>query len=490
MRCWLLAVAVVSALAVSASAGRRAQFGGELRVVAPELPQTFDPALAGSLADLTAASLLFETLFTVDKEGVLLPGLAATVPAPEAGGKLFRVRLRPGLVFHDGQKITAADVVSSLARLLDPELGSPFAVLALPLVGARERGAASGRVSGLVAVSELELQASLAFPYPKWTRGLAHPGAGVFRTPRRTDKGAPIGSGPFTLSPGSTAAEARFTAFDDCPSGRPFVDGLRLLGRDARAAVRALDLKEADVAMFPLGDREGTTGPGLVVTYLAVNDTRLGDRAKLVHRIFGRLVDPADLARLFVRRPAVPLRGLLPSELDDRGNSAHIPLPPGWKAGEFSRLPASLTLLTDASSEDHRRVGERYQIKLRDAGVALEVKRMPRQALRAALLKGDYDAALVTFPALPEPGLALAQVTYLAKGPDVAREQLRVLGGDDQVPAAAQSVWDPWNLPIIPLYAQGLRAVARPGVSRFGFDPSGAPSLADAWFHELPRERK
>jgi MarR-like DNA-binding transcriptional regulator SgrR of sgrS sRNA len=338
-------------------------------------------------------------------------------------------------------------------------------------------------------VNELDFQASLAFPYPKWTRGLAHPGAGVIRTPRRMEKGAPIGSGPFSLSPGSTDAEARFTAFDDCSSGRPFVDGLRLLAGDARAAVRALDLKEADVAMFPLGDRDGTTGPGLVATYLVVNDTRLGDRTKLVRRIFGGLVDPADLARLFVRQPAVALRSLLPSELDRSEDSVHIPLPPGWKADPFMRLPASLTLITDGSSEDHRRVGERYQIKLRDAGVALEVKRMPRQALRSALLKGEYDAALITFPALPEPGLALAQVTYLAKGPDVAREQLRALGSDGPLPATAD-LWDPWYLPILPLYAQGLRAVVRPGVSRFGFDPSGAPSLADAWFHELPRERK
>ena len=37
-----------------------------------------------------------------------LPQLAASVPEPEASGRLFRIRLRPGLRFHDGSALTAA----------------------------------------------------------------------------------------------------------------------------------------------------------------------------------------------------------------------------------------------------------------------------------------------------------------------------------------------------------------------------------------------
>lgn len=58
-----------------------------------------------------------------DAEGVLQPRLA-TAWTPTESGKVWTVELRPGVTFHDGQPMTADDVVATFHRLVDPETGS------------------------------------------------------------------------------------------------------------------------------------------------------------------------------------------------------------------------------------------------------------------------------------------------------------------------------------------------------------------------------
>lgn len=464
----------------TARAGVRARYGGELRAVLPAAPQAFDPALAVSPSDLAAARLVHAGLVSLGADGALQPELLAALPEPEAQGRLFRMRLRAGIRFQDGSLAAAQDVAASLSRLLDPALGSPYAVLALPLVGAAEP---SRSVSGLAATGDLDLQASLAFAYPDWMRALAHPAAAVL--PARASAGPrPIGAGPFAWAPG----ELRFSAFEDCALGRPFADAARLAAGDARSAARALALAEADLSAVPLPDRASAEGPALFTTYLGLNQSRLGARAAQVRRAVEASIDVAELTRTFVRAPALPMAHLLPP-LFDPASAARAPRP-----GRPERMPApgaQLVLVSDASNDDHRAVGERLQVKLHDAGVLLSVRRLPRAELRAALAGGDYDLALVSFAALPEPGMALAQLVLFGLGREAARDELRRIGaGADPAArralaaARARELGD--RLPLVPLYAQALRILARPGVAPVGFDGSGAPSLADAWL-EAPR---
>lgn len=474
-----LALSLLAA-AGAARAGVRARYGGELRAVLPAAPQTLDPALAVSPSDLAAARLLHAGLVSLGADGALQPELLAAVPEPEAHGRLFRMRLRAGARFQDGTPVAAQDVAASLSRLLDPGLGSPYAVLALPLVGAAEP---SRNLSGLAATGELDLQASLAFAYPDWMRALVHP-AGAVLPARGMGAPRPIGAGPFAWAPG----ELRFVAFEDCALGRPFADAARLTPGDAQSAARALALAEADLSAVPVPDRASAEGPALFTTYLELNPGRLGGRAAQVRRAVEASIDVADLTRTFVRPPALPMYRLLPPLLNP-SSSARPPRPP--RLERVAPPGAQLALVLDASNDDHRAVGERLQVKLHDAGVLLSLRRLPRAELRAALASGDYDLALVSFAALPEAGMALAQLVLAGVGRDAAREELRKVGaGADAAArralAAARASDLGERLPLLPLYAQAVRIAARSGVAGVGFDASGAPSLADAWL-EAPR---
>jgi ABC-type transport system substrate-binding protein len=472
-----LALVAALAAAEAARAGMRARYGGTLRAILPCAPQAFDPALAASAADLVVARLVHACLVNLTTEGALQAELLAAVPEAEAQGRLFRMRLRPGARFQDGSAVGAQDVVASLSRLLDPALGSPFAVLALPLVGAQEPSKA---VAGLTATGELELQASLAFAYPDWMRALAHPSAAVLPA-RSSLLPRPLGAGPFAWA---KAGPMSFVAFPDCAHGRPFADALRLSTGDARNATRALALGEADLSAVPVAERASAEGPALFTSYLALNPRRLGERAARVRRAVEASIDVADLTRTFVRAPAQPLLGLLPPLLDVATSASAR----AERAERAALSPGTqLVLISDAADDDHRAVGERLQVKLHDAGVGLQIRRLARAELRGALARGEYDLALVSFAAIPEPGMALAQLVLFGMGRDAAREVLRAIGAGAD-PAArralasmrARELRD--RLPLIPLYVQAPRILSRPGVAAVGFDASGAPALADAWF--------
>lgn len=476
MRRGLLALLLV-VLAAPAWAGSRARYGGELRVLAPAQAANLDPAQLSTPTDVAVARLVHGTLFDLDGDGALSAGLAAGIPEAEASGRVFRIRLKPGLRFHEGSPLTAQDVVASLQRLADPALASPFAALSLPLVGAAE----GGKISGLAATGELDLQASLAFPYPDWPRALAHPATAPLPAGRML--GRPIGTGPLLFSSPGPGADLRLQAFPECAAGRSFADTVKVSVGDPRAAARALSLGEAEIVLGST-DKKAIEGPALFATYLAVNAAKLGPQAAAVRQAVEATVDVQDLARFFVRG-AAPMAGLLPPVLDPAATAPVRPARPALPAG------MQLVLLTDASAEDQKTVGDRLQIKLHDLGVAVQVRRVPHAAFREALVSGGYDLALVAFAALPDAGMALAQLVLFGQGRDPAREVLRQVGGGAD-PGARRAIalvqaahWRS-RLPLVPLYVQVPRLAVRAGVVPVGFDGCGAPSLADAWFEAKP----
>src|SRR5215469_2947732 len=81
---------------------------------------SLDPAFSIDFPEYTAVSLMCESLLRQAPDGALQPGLA-TVANPNPTTMVFT--LRPGVKFWDGHPVTPADVVYSLNRNTDPQLG-------------------------------------------------------------------------------------------------------------------------------------------------------------------------------------------------------------------------------------------------------------------------------------------------------------------------------------------------------------------------------
>lgn len=67
----------------------------------------------------------YETLVTKDVDGQHIPELAVSWE-PNEDASAWTVKLREGVLFHDGTEMTAPDVAYSIMRLTDPEVNSPL----------------------------------------------------------------------------------------------------------------------------------------------------------------------------------------------------------------------------------------------------------------------------------------------------------------------------------------------------------------------------
>lgn len=87
---------------------------------------TMDPAFNQIDADAARISLVYERLVLLDKSFSPQPQLAESWSS-NATGDTWTFKLRPGVEFHNGKAMTAADVVYTYKRLIDPATGSAVA---------------------------------------------------------------------------------------------------------------------------------------------------------------------------------------------------------------------------------------------------------------------------------------------------------------------------------------------------------------------------
>lgn len=80
---------------------------------------TLNPLYASSSAELAASHLLFSSLYDYDASGHIRGDLATSTYIG-AGGKEYVITLRPNAKWHDGQPVTAHDVVYTVGLMKDP----------------------------------------------------------------------------------------------------------------------------------------------------------------------------------------------------------------------------------------------------------------------------------------------------------------------------------------------------------------------------------
>lgn len=104
--------------------------GGSIRVAGytSSTADTLDPAKQTASTDYVRCNLFYNKLTRIDEAGEPQPELAETIENDKA--TVWTFKLRKGVTFHDGKALTAEDVVYSLKRHLDPEVGSKAKALA------------------------------------------------------------------------------------------------------------------------------------------------------------------------------------------------------------------------------------------------------------------------------------------------------------------------------------------------------------------------
>ncbi|MEP6546508.1 MAG: ABC transporter substrate-binding protein [Gammaproteobacteria bacterium] len=123
-----LSIPLLSALAglsspVRAQGNRPVHLGGTIRVGMPVPAGAINPLTVADTGGVCMLSQTGEYLAISTPQLGLTPGLAESWQ-PNRDGSAWTFKIRRGVTFHDGQAMTAADVVATIDRLADPANGS------------------------------------------------------------------------------------------------------------------------------------------------------------------------------------------------------------------------------------------------------------------------------------------------------------------------------------------------------------------------------
>src|SRR5690625_1345612 len=91
--------------------------GGELKIAMDAAPPTLDQPSSTAVAARDTSRLIFETLYTTNSKHEAVPMLAEGVETDD--NQTFVFKLREGIMFHNGEEMTADDVVASMERWLE-----------------------------------------------------------------------------------------------------------------------------------------------------------------------------------------------------------------------------------------------------------------------------------------------------------------------------------------------------------------------------------
>lgn len=139
------AIFAASGLGASAAPGR----GGHLRLgLSGAAPADSFAATQpfGTFMKVAGTGLVFDTLTEIAADGTLRGELATGWESAD-GARVWVVRLRRGVTFHDGRPFTADDAVASLRRHLRPAGRSPAGPLLADVTEVRRLSADSLRIS-------------------------------------------------------------------------------------------------------------------------------------------------------------------------------------------------------------------------------------------------------------------------------------------------------------------------------------------------------
>jgi peptide/nickel transport system substrate-binding protein len=170
---------------------------------------------------LMMANTVFDSLTRYDQDGVAQPYLAETVEPVDGDFSKWQVKVREGVMFHDGTPVNA----DALIKNFESQLAAPLVGLAVkpfyPETGATEK------------IDEYTVQYNLLEPNAYFPGALASQ-LGFIASPAWLDAAAadptlnqaPVGSGPFVFDSRSADSVTRVVRNEDWWNGSAYLDAI------------------------------------------------------------------------------------------------------------------------------------------------------------------------------------------------------------------------------------------------------------------------
>lgn len=392
---------------------------------------TLNPLQASTSAEVAASRLMFSSLYKYDETGRLKGDLATNMSISKSG-EIYTVKLREDATWHDGQKLTADDVVFTIEVIKDPESRS------------RSTLRTNWQDIKVEKLNEHTVKFSLP-PYAAFPHALTFPvvpkhilqDVPMSAIPESAFASEPVGSGPFyfrmllNTDIASNHRTLHMNAYEDYYEGAPKINRFELHAYpDIDTFADALNSREITAAAdVPQSVVDEIENKGYVTrsysldngVYLLLNTTSPILRDKQVRLALQRAVDTdkvrqatgEDLPNLDL--PFIPTRfsAKLPGAPKINTVQAGKLLDQaGWKLnkdGLRKKDGKAMTLsLTTIQTEQFRKVVEEIAKQVRQLGITVEVSviddRAPGSNFRQDVLQQrNYDMLVYELPIGADP---------------------------------------------------------------------------------------
>jgi len=301
-------------------------------------PANLDPARGVDVNEANVQAKIFDSLVRYDEKMKLVGSLAKSWSS-SADGREYVFKLKPNVLFHNGQILTAHDVVFSLDRLLDPSVGSPRTWVLEKVEGAAERmRGETESVAGITAVDDFTVSIKLVAPFAPFMSLLSMPACYILpygsaeAIKDRSFFEKPAGTGPFKIVERVRDSYLRLVANQSYHDVKPRLANIemRIIPENMKAEMEfesgnldMLQLYPANYDRFkadPAYSSRIADVPALNVFYIGFNNQVAPFDDVRIRRALNMLVDREKIIKAVYQGRAVPANGSIPP-----GISGHNP---------------------------------------------------------------------------------------------------------------------------------------------------------------------
>lgn len=459
-------------------------------------PQTIDPYAASHDTTFISSETIFESLLK-SVDGELVPWLAESYEIVDDLTIVFK--LRDDVYFHDGNKMTADDVVFSLCYAATSSFTST-------LFGAID-------TENTKAVDETTVEVKLKYAYAPLMEALASHRGVILSKAAYESMGAdafgraPVGTGPMMFKEWVNGDRIELTAFDQYWGEKPAFDNMTIrIILEASSRSVELETGGVDIAfqISPVDwtrleenpDTQMLTGNSMGMTYLCFNNSNELYGNELIRKAIAYAIDVEAVAKTAYQGQADVADGFIAKSI------------PGYKkVGPWEYNPEkSKELLKEAGYENGLEVKfvtfqqqyynaciEIIQSMLSEVGITCTIDMVDLATFTSMNNNGELPMTVMANSAsIPDPASALiawpiARTISLRHNDQHIQDLLdqgeRTYAMEDRIPIYEELqdyLWE--KLYILPLAYPIIGYGARANITNFDFVPTGIPDFAEIVF--------
>jgi peptide/nickel transport system substrate-binding protein len=407
--------------------------GGQVIVGLSQEPTIFNPLKSTLEVDRGAQFAIFDSLWRINEKSELVPNLATEIPTVENGGisedgLTYTFKLRDDAKWHDGEPLTAADVVFSHNTIVNPDF-----------VAGTKIG--HDKVAEISAPDDTTVTMTLSEPYAPFLFVWGD----TYIVPEHILKDvedlntaefnstAPVGSGPFKFVERVPGDHITLEANTEYHGPGPYLDKVILkYVPDLTGLFTQFKTGEVDVTGIQgitadnyaeaqtLEGKVINAGPSSTVEFIYMNFGKPVFQDKAVREAMYAAMDKANIIDTVYYGVQTPTESYLPqqswaynpdltAQTYDVEAAKKILDDAGWAPGadgirEKDGVKLSFTNSTTAGNKVREQAQQYLQQTWKEAGIDMQINNMP-----AAVIWGDffnlseYDSVMVGWGNPPDP---------------------------------------------------------------------------------------